>query len=88
MNDDLILVLEDSSPIGLVIEDSSSPLTLTLGDGETEYPVYDGATEFTPTRSVQTVITARRVLLDNITINPIPQNYGLVTYNGSVITIT
>ena len=85
--EELILVLEDSSPIGLVIEDSS-PITLTLSDGETEYPVYDGATEFTPTRSVQTVVTARKVVLDNITINPIPQNYGLVTYNGSVITIS
>ena len=87
MNDDLILVLEDSSPIGLVIEDSS-PLTLTLGDGEPEFPVYEGSTEFTPTRETQVVVTARKVVLDNITINPIPQNYGLVTYNGSVITIS
>jgi len=85
--DDLILVLQDDSPIGLVVEDNS-PFTLTIGDGETEYPVYDGATEFTPTRETQVVVTARKVLLDNITINPIPQNYGLVTYNGSVITIS
>lgn len=88
MNDDLILVLDDSSPLGLVIEDSSSPFTLTIGDGETEYPVYEGATVFTPTRQTQTVVTARKVVLDNITINPIPRNYGLVTYNGSIITIT
>jgi len=88
MNDDLILVLDDSLPLGLVIEDSSSPFTLTIGDGETEYPVYEGETVFTPTRQTQTVVTSRKVVLDNITINPIPRNYGLVTYNGSIITIT
>jgi len=84
---DLILTLQDEESLGLVIEDNS-PLTLSIGEAETEYPIYEGSTEFTPTREVQTVVTARRVLLDNITINPIPQNYGLVTYNGSVITIS
>ena len=85
--DDLILVLEDSTPIGLVMEDDS-PLTLTIGNGETEYPIYDGETEFTPSSSVQTIFTARKLLATDITINPIPSNYGLVTYDGSIITIS
>lgn len=49
---------------------------------------YEGDYEFTPTRETQIVMTKHKTLDENIRINPIPQNYGLVTYNGSIITIT
>lgn len=49
---------------------------------------YDGPYEFTPTQSTQTALTENRVLLENIIINPIPSNYGLITYNGSVLTVS
>ena len=49
---------------------------------------YEGEYTFTPTIEAQTVniegLTARR----DITIEPIPQNYGLITYNGSTITVS
>lgn len=51
-------------------------------------PTYTGTTEFTPSQEAQTIETANKVLLENITINPIPNNYGLVTWNGSVITVS
>lgn len=43
----------------------------------------------TPTQSMQT-ITADVGYdgLDTVTVNPIPSNYGLVQYNGSIITIS
>ena len=50
--------------------------------------IYDGAYEFTPTQETQTVPTAEKLLLENITINPIPNNYGLITYNGAFITVS
>ncbi len=49
---------------------------------------YDGAYEFTPTQQEQIAPTAHKVLLENIIINPIPSNYGLITYNGSVLTVS
>lgn len=49
---------------------------------------YDGPYEFTPAQSTQTALTENRVLLENIIINPIPSNYGLITYNGSVLTVS
>lgn len=49
---------------------------------------YHGAYEVTPSTSVQTLQTTNRVLTDNIIINPIPNNYGLITYNGSFITVS
>lgn len=52
------------------------------------YPTYSGPTEFTPNGSMQTEHTAGTVVLTDITINPIPSNYGLITYNGSVLTVS
>ena len=54
----------------------------------TEYQKYDGPLEFTPSDESQIVETSERVLLSNIIINPIPSNYGKISYNGSVLTVT
>lgn len=53
-----------------------------------EYPTYEGPTTVTPSDAPQVLSTAGRVVLDAITINPIPSNYGRITYNGSVITVS
>lgn len=49
---------------------------------------YTGETEFTPTEETQVVPTQNYFMTSNITINPIPSNYGLITWNGSVITVS
>lgn len=49
---------------------------------------YDGPYEVTPTQSTQTLETALKTCVQNIVINPIPSNYGLITYNGSVLTVS
>lgn len=49
---------------------------------------YTGAYEFTPTTSIQTAPTASKYLTRNIVINPIPSNYGLITWNGSTLTVS
>lgn len=54
----------------------------------TNYPEYDGPTEFTPTQETQTIHTDHTVLLENIIINPIPNNYGLISWNGSVLSVS
>ena len=58
------------------------------GSGAVPVPHYDGPYEFTPTRETQMAHTARKQATEDIIIHPIPQNYGLVTYNGSIITIS
>ena len=49
---------------------------------------YSGPYEFTPTQQSQTIEIADKKALDNIIINPIPQNYGLITWNGSTLTVS
>lgn len=56
----------------------------------TEYdlPVYSGQTEVTPSEETQTLQTANKTVLHNIVVNPIPSNYGLITWNGSTLTVS
>lgn len=60
--------------------------TLSLGSGTA--PPYEGPTEFTPTRSTQTIQAAGYLFGEDITINPIPSNYGLITWNGVALTVS
>ena len=55
---------------------------------EHDLPVYSGQTEVTPSEETQTLQTANRTVLQNIIINPIPSNYGLITWNGSTLTVS
>ena len=52
------------------------------------YPEYAGPTTITPTTATQTLNTAFKSVLNNITINPIPSNYGLITWDGSTLTVS
>lgn len=63
------------------LDGSLSPFTAAY------YPEYSGAYEFTPSEETQTVETARTVLLSDITINPIPSNYGRIETRGSALYI-
>lgn len=49
---------------------------------------YDGEHIFTPTASTQVVPIAGKTSLQDIVINPIPNNYGLITYDGFGITVS
>lgn len=55
---------------------------------EYDLPVYDGITEITPSNQAQVLQTSNKALTRNIVVNPIPSNYGLVTWNGSVLTVS
>ena len=77
----------------------SDNITLKAGDidsvklkasvGVPIYPEpYLGETEVTPSAETQVLQTNGLMLQANITINPIPSNYGLITWNGSTITVS
>lgn len=54
----------------------------------TDYPEYTGPTEVTPTQETQVLHTKKRTVLSDITINPIPNNYGLITWDGAKLTVS
>ena len=49
---------------------------------------YGGSYEVTPSSETQTLPTASRALAQNIVINPVPSHYGLITWDGSTITVS
>lgn len=49
---------------------------------------YDGPYEFTPAQTEQTIQINGKTAVRDITINSIPNNYGLITWNGSVLTVS
>lgn len=54
----------------------------------TEAGDYDGPYSVTPSTSAQTLNTANKTLAHNVTIGAIPSNYGLITWNGSTLTVS
>lgn len=69
-------------------------LTIALdGECETFLPVasggeyYTGETVVTPTQETQILRTANKLLASDITINPIPSNYGRIIYNGAYLRV-
>lgn len=85
----VILTVAESPPAVLTIP-AESAVTLTAETYirvDTTTP-YLGPYEWTPTRGTQTIEINGLKALDNITINPIPPNYGLITWNGSTLTVS
>lgn len=83
----------------LVIQPQSVMVDATTGNADvsTGSPIirefiggepYEGEYTVTPSMEPQTLDTANRLLARNVTINPIPSNYGLITWNGSTLTVS
>lgn len=49
---------------------------------------YAGPYSVTPTQAEQILPTKGKTADQNIVVNPIPNNYGLITWNGSVLTVS
>lgn len=49
---------------------------------------YEGAYEYTPSDSEQIIPILGKTATQDIIINPIPTNYGLITWNGSTLTVS
>ena len=79
-----------STPIhieGVLASDSKIQGTLTIPSAILP-PAYTGEYTFTPSTELQVAEVKEKWLTNNITIEPIPNNYGLITYNGTSITVS
>ena len=77
--------------VHLLSVDGDKPLKLSqinVGGGGGSRPHYQGQTEFVPTQGYQTVHTAGYLVDTDIVIDPIPSNYGKITWNGAVLTVS
>ena len=53
-----------------------------------EPPEYTGSYYFAPSNEIQTISIANQKATDDITIDAIPNNYGLITWNGAYLTVS
>lgn len=67
---------------------AAGSLSGMLSQFQGDYQPYTGAYEVTPGTEAQTLQTADRYMSQNVTINPIPSNYGLVTWDGAALTVS
>lgn len=49
---------------------------------------YEGPYTVTPSASAQTLAIENKLATADIVIAPIPNNYGLITWNGSTLTVS
>lgn len=51
-------------------------------------PRYEGPYTITPAAQSQTFEAAGKMMTEDITVGAIPNNYGLITWDGSVLTVS
>lgn len=61
---------------------------LTIGGGLDLTPVYDGTYHVTPSSEQVVLPTSTRMLAKDIVVDPIPSNYGLISWDGARLTIS
>ena len=84
---DLLMVTQSDGDLDLDIQqDGEAGEVIKVVDYD--HPIYDGPIEITPSRETQVLETQGKILITNIVVNPIPKNYGLITWNGSVLTVS
>ena len=88
MSCNITLHVQDAASANLSVGGGNSA-TLSIGAEVIGGGIaYEGEYEVTPSAETQTLPTEARVLGRDITIAPIPSNYGLITWNGSVLTVS
>ena len=79
-------------PQSLGVEISGAALSASTGTpvvrDVVERDPYEGAYEVTPSAEAQTLATKNLRMTDDVVVKPIPSNYGLITWDGSVITVS
>ena len=85
MNSHKEIVLDGELSLNIPMDGEVGIITKVV---EHDLPTYTGETVITPSTSEQVLNTADKVVTRNIVINPIPSNYGLITWNGSTLTVS
>lgn len=80
-NSQLVGVSAGDNGVQLPVDCVSS---ITVAD----FPSYDGPFSFTPSTEAQVIHVRNKAAYQDITIDPIPSNYGQISWNGSVLTVS
>lgn len=81
-----------ASAVTIPMDVSASSASFRMGVGAvyamSTVDDYEGVYEYTPSEEMQTVEIEGLKATENIIINPIPSNYGLITWDGTTLTVS
>lgn len=85
-----LIVSESQQLFDLTVTETNIPVSLEPQTVivSSSIPDYDGDYDIIPTGEAQVLQTKNCRMTENVTVNPIPSNYGLITWNGSIITVS
>lgn len=84
-------VVHNQVDFPMKVEEDSFVLSAKLAtpiDINRNIPVYEGPYTVTASSEPQIVETNGLLMRGNITVNPVPSNYGLITWNGNNLTVS
>ena len=88
MSNSVVLHVEESAGATLHVSEDTRSLEI----GGTFYailpPSYQGSYDITPTSEAQVLHMEGLTASSDLVIEPIPSNYGLITWDGSTITVS
>lgn len=90
-SDTYVLDVDDEGPIGLAVDDD---VGIEWGSDEyipyrvTELPDWEGPYEVTPSDSEQVLEVDGHAMRGNLVVQPIPSNWGRITWDGSTLTVS
>lgn len=76
------------SPAALTVAIGSAQILEASIAANRAWDTYSGPTTVTPSDQTQILSTAYKNVASDIVINPIPSNYGRISYNGAVLTVS
>ena len=81
-------VSDQYSLAAAVGEDITVESALAYVKQELHIDPYEGSYEITPSAETQVLHTEMKEMIHDLVINPIPSNYGLITWNGATRTVS
>ena len=83
-------VEESVQQFSVSVSDSNIPVSVEVATPVVASIVedYDGDTEATPSAQDQVFSVGGKRVLNDFVVHAIPNNYGLITYNGQYITVS
>ena len=88
MSNSVVLHVEESAGATLHVSDDSTSLKIGGQFYAIGTPEYSGNYEIEPSENYQTIPMEGLRAAHNVVVDPIPNNYGLITYDGTGITVS
>ena len=83
-----VAATEQAIPMSVATDNVLLPFSLGASYAMVSGEPYTGTYTVTPSTETQTLLTEDKLMTQNVTINPIPSDWGHITWDGSVLTVS